>query len=817
MVSTRRIQDKYNSWKKLFLQNWTLFKASRIGVVGLAIMMAFLLIALLVPFMGLRDPLYWLAPESDTISVSQYWQVEVRDGSPLCGPFVGGVCTNNGSIDHAIAFRLSPGAFDPKADRIYVPEGRNLFAIQTVNSLSAWGCYPFSADDVISVDPVIVNYGNFGNQAFADIMLLFGTRNGTVYAMADNTTNISCPVPLTTNLGSPVTGLAALSVDIACADELTFHCRTARDGFVVGTADGRLRGYTVNETVSGPGGPFYRELWNVPLGTTAIHIAGFVVTTTGSSPTISPAFFQSSSNAIQRIGEKVYVGDEAGFLYSVWTSTGVVNWTVPLLVGGSVGASWSSAPIAAPANELTPTTPTVVYAAVQDRDVVTRENVTKVFVLYADNGTALRSWDPVGNGGLTIVYRGLERGIPSTPAVLGPSIFIASTSGWLYSIHRDPTYGAGNVLKIAAGTVKWAFQDGSFRQDGAHRTSFNGPAYVFKRQDFIMAAATYNNGTTTPVDDKGIMYVFPYAQDQTFAEPLWKKTFGRGINAMPVAWTDPGPNRVYPTVWFGTQRGDVYSYSAAGAYLAPLPPSWAHEYQDTNGVWHRGYPSGNTYVLGTDARGRDIFSQLVWGSRIALLVGFASAFFTISIGVIIGLVAGYLGGRVESILMRFTDVILVIPGLPLVIILAAVLGAGIGNIILVIAIVGWPGVARVIRAEVLSLKERPFIDSARVTGASNVRIMFRHIAPNVAPLAFLYMTFAVSGAILTEAALSFIGLGDVSTISWGIMLQDVSQSKALTAWWWLLPPGLAITLISLAFFLVGRAFDEIVNPRLRKR
>jgi peptide/nickel transport system permease protein len=273
-----------------------------------------------------------------------------------------------------------------------------------------------------------------------------------------------------------------------------------------------------------------------------------------------------------------------------------------------------------------------------------------------------------------------------------------------------------------------------------------------------------------------------------------------------VAWHDP--ENVLPAVWLGTYRGDIYSYSVSGQYLAPLPPSWAKP---------GGYPSGNTYIFGTDARGRDIFSQLLWGSRIALLVGFASAFFTISIGVMIGLVAGYLGGRIESILMRFTDVILVIPGLPLVIILAAVLGAGVGNIILVIAIVGWPGVARVIRAEVLSLKERPFIDSARVTGASNVRIMFRHIAPNVAPLAFLYMTFAVSSAILTEAALSFIGLGDVNTISWGIMLQDVSQSKALTSWWWLLPPGLAITLISLAFFLVGRAFDEIVNPRLRKR
>src|SRR5439155_21420734 len=456
---------------------------------------------------------------------------------------------------------------------------------------------------------------------------------------------------------------------------------------------------------------------------------------------------------------------------------------------------------------------------------VNGENVTKVYVLYADTGFRLPSWDPsqTGDGGLTIAYRGIERGVPSTPAVLGPSIFIASSSGWLYSIDRDPTYGANDVLTIPAGTVKWAYQDGSFRQDATYHTSFNAPAYIFKEKDFIIATASYNNGTANPSDDTGIIYVFGYAQDQTFAQPVWKKTFARGINSMPVAWTDPGPNRVYPTVWFGTQRGDIYSFSAAGLYLAPLEPSWAHKClppsdlkYDPNCIPGR-YPSGNTYILGTDARGRDIFSQLLWGSRVALLVGFASAFFSISIGVIIGLVAGYLGGRVESVLMRFTDVILVIPGLPLVIILAAVLGAGIGNIILVIAIVGWPGVARVIRAEVLSLKERPFIDSARVTGASNVRIMFRHIAPNVAPLAFLYMTFAVSGAILTEAALSFIGLGDVSTISWGIMLQDVSQSKALTAWWWLLPPGLAITLISLAFFLVGRAFDEIVNPRLRKR
>jgi peptide/nickel transport system permease protein len=167
--------------------------------------------------------------------------------------------------------------------------------------------------------------------------------------------------------------------------------------------------------------------------------------------------------------------------------------------------------------------------------------------------------------------------------------------------------------------------------------------------------------------------------------------------------------------------------------------------------------------------------------------------------------------------MRFTDVILVLPALPLLIVFAAMMSPSIWNIIFIIAILGWGGVARVIRSEVLSLKERPFIDSARVTGASKSRIMFKHIAPNVFPYALLYMTFAISGAILFEAALSFIGLGDPSTISWGMMLNYVQHSNALEAWWWLLPPGICITLVCLAFFLLGRAFDEIVNPRLRRR
>src|SRR2546428_1157008 len=310
MFSRRRLHDKYVSWKKLFLQNWTLFRASRIGVVGLAIMIAFLIIALAVPLMGLRDPLYWLAPEADTISVQEWLKLEVGPGSPLSG--------YNGSVDHAIAFRLDWRSSDARADRIYVPEGPNLFAIRVIDFSRAWqqSCFPFRADGTISVDPVVVNYGDFQGSALANIRLLFGTRSGTVYVMEDEVPNTLCPIPLTRNLGSPITGLAAVSVD---QDPRT----TTRDGFVVGTEDGRLFRFTVNETSGG----FYKEVWNETLNIAspaALHLAGFTIRTITGVPTSSPAFFESNVNQRARTGEFVYAGDENGVLYPVRMTDGRV-------------------------------------------------------------------------------------------------------------------------------------------------------------------------------------------------------------------------------------------------------------------------------------------------------------------------------------------------------------------------------------------------------------------------------------------------------------------------------------------------------------
>lgn len=222
--------------------------------------------------------------------------------------------------------------------------------------------------------------------------------------------------------------------------------------------------------------------------------------------------------------------------------------------------------------------------------------------------------------------------------------------------------------------------------------------------------------------------------------------------------------------------------------------------------------------LGTDFMGRDILSQLLAGARVAFLVGVSAAFMSIVLGTAIGMIAGYMGRFVDTLLMRLADMIMVMPTMLVVLMLAALFGKlTIWTIVLIIALFRWPGVSRVIRAQTLSLKHRPFIEAARVAGASHRRIIFRHIMPNVLPLSFLYMTFRVTSAIIIEAALAFLGFGDPSTVSWGMMLQWVWKTGHMfNAPYWLLPPGICISLITLAFYMLGRAMDEVLDPRLRK-
>lgn len=257
------------------------------------------------------------------------------------------------------------------------------------------------------------------------------------------------------------------------------------------------------------------------------------------------------------------------------------------------------------------------------------------------------------------------------------------------------------------------------------------------------------------------------------------------------AWTDPTTGRTSVFQLKGTPR-------------TPLAP----------GV----YDSGLHYWWGTDFFGGDILTEWIYGTQVAFVVGLLAALFSVGIGTLVGVISGYYGKVVDTLLMRTTDVFLVLPFLPIVLVLISITAPSIWIIIMVIAILGWPGIARVIRAQVLSLKERPFVDAARVSGASDLRLVFLHIAPNVLPFSFLYMSLSVGGAIITEAALSFLGFGDPTVTSWGGMLSNLlTFSGGLYAYWWLLPPGLGITFLSLGFYLIGRGFDEIINPRLRRR
>jgi peptide/nickel transport system permease protein len=221
--------------------------------------------------------------------------------------------------------------------------------------------------------------------------------------------------------------------------------------------------------------------------------------------------------------------------------------------------------------------------------------------------------------------------------------------------------------------------------------------------------------------------------------------------------------------------------------------------------------------LGTDHLGRSVLTQIIWGARISLLVGVAATILAIVIGSVVGVAAGFASGWSGGVLMRITEWFLVIPFLPLAIALAAVLGPSVTNIILVIGVTSWPSTARIVRAQVLTLKERLYVDRSRALGASDVHVMGRHILPNVAPLILANLTLTVPIAILSETTLSFLGLGDPSRASWGKMLQESFEAGALTleAWWYYVPPGLAIMLVVLAFTLVGQALEEVLDPRLR--
>ncbi len=233
-------------------------------------------------------------------------------------------------------------------------------------------------------------------------------------------------------------------------------------------------------------------------------------------------------------------------------------------------------------------------------------------------------------------------------------------------------------------------------------------------------------------------------------------------------------------------------------------------------VWKRMSPPGETYVLGTDYLGRDIGAGIIHGARVTLLIGFAAALCTVVIGITIGAVAGYWGGWVDLCLMRFTEFFQVLPSILLAMVLVTLFSPRVSTIVLAIGLSTWTGIARLTRGEFLRIKEQEFVVAARALGSVNGRIIWRDILPNALPPLIVYSTFLIGVAILFEAGLSYLGVGDPNVMSWGRMI-GASRSYLWESWWAVTFPGVAIFLTVLSVSLIGDGLNEALNPKLRQR
>ena len=250
-------------------------------------------------------------------------------------------------------------------------------------------------------------------------------------------------------------------------------------------------------------------------------------------------------------------------------------------------------------------------------------------------------------------------------------------------------------------------------------------------------------------------------------------------------------------------------------YTEPYAPN-SIEWAPVNG---RFVSPNEDFWFGTDWYGRDVFTLTVLGTRASLTVGILASLISIGLGTAVGVTSGYLGRISDEFLMRFTDFFLVIPWFPFMIVVSMLMGKSFTNVIIVIGITSWPSTARIVRAQVLTVKEKGFVERARCIGAGGGRIISRHILPNVFPLIFANTILLVANSIFSESFLDYFGLGDPDVISWGWMLDETDNYGAFNseAWWWIAAPGTCIVMLIMAFYLVGDAVDEVLNPKLRRR
>ena len=278
----------------------------------------------------------------------------------------------------------------------------------------------------------------------------------------------------------------------------------------------------------------------------------------------------------------------------------------------------------------------------------------------------------------------------------------------------------------------------------------------------------------------------------------------------------PAKARPSSQVWmrFRRKKTAIFGLAGAAAFVAiALFAPFLAPY-GTMDLGMSFQPPGGDHLLGTDSLGSDVLSNMIYGTRTSLIVGLCAVVTSNIIGLTIGSVAGYFGGRTDNVLMRITEMFQILPQFFLAIIVVALFGSSIWNIVFVIGILTWPVTARLLRAEFLSLRKREFVDAARALGMSDFDLIVREILPNALPPIIVNASLQISGAILLEASLSFLGLGDPDAMSWGIMLHN-AQEYFNRAWWMAAFPGMALFTTTLALNLTGDGLNDALNPRLR--
>lgn len=329
-----------------------------------------------------------------------------------------------------------------------------------------------------------------------------------------------------------------------------------------------------------------------------------------------------------------------------------------------------------------------------------------------------------------------------------------------------------------------------------------------------------------PEIQKGLLNVtvrLETPQGKTY--PLWSRVFTSSIPTQKISFTSKALTAEEKAAiglrWFDNVASHIMAEK--GLYqivmtitLYPIIQGYASLHIGQFSLQILGLAFG---LLGTDHIGADLFSQLVYGSRISLLIGILASLIATVLGVTVGVVAGYAGARTDEGLMRVVDVLLVLPFLPLLMVIGGIFGKSIWNLILLLGVLSWPGFARVVRAKTLQLKQTSFLEASKAMGASHLHIIINHVVPNVIPYIYAIIALSIPGFVITEAALSFLALGDPSQPSWGRMFYTARAFGAFSslAWWWIIPPGILITLLSLSFVFIGHALDDVMNPRLRAR